>query len=124
MEIIKFGDDDTENRLATDPTRVELLPFGAVLLDTAGRVIKYNKVECGISGRSPDQVIGKNFFEEVAPCAKGYAFYNHFFRAVAQGNINVVFTYKFDYKMAPTDVKIHMKSRDTKQGIWVFIKRL
>ena len=124
MEMIKFGADDLENRLATDPSRVELLPFGAIMVDQQGNVLRYNHVESGISGRSVTDVVGKNFFNDIAPCAKGQIFYNHFFRAVADGEVNTMFDYQFDYKMNPTNVRIHMKSADAKQGIWIFIKRV
>ncbi|MEM8799256.1 MAG: photoactive yellow protein [Pseudomonadota bacterium] len=124
MEMVKFGSGDVANLLATDPERVERLPFGAILLDQQGNVIRYNHVESGISGRSTDQVMGKNFFNDVAPCAKGHAFFKNFFQAVAKGSINTVFDYEFDYKMAPTKVRIHMKSSDASKGIWVFIKRV
>lgn len=124
MEVIKFGSDDLENRLATDPSRVELLPFGAILLNQQGDVMRYNHVESGISGRSAADVVGRNFFNEVAPCAKGQVFYNHFFRAVADGQVNAMFDYQFDYKMQRTNVRIHMKSADAARGVWVFIKRV
>lgn len=122
MEVIKFGSDDLENRLASDPSRAELLPFGAIMVDQQGDILRYNHVESGISGRT--DVVGKNFFNDVAPCAKGQAFYNHFFRAVADGQVNTMFDYQFDYKMKPTNVRIHMKSADSRQGIWIFIKRV
>lgn len=124
MEVIKFGSDDLDNRLAADPSRVELLPFGAILLNQQGDVMRYNHVESGISGRSAGDVVGRNFFNDVAPCAKGQAFYNHFFRAVADGQVNAMFDYQFDYKMRQTNVRIHMKSADAARGIWVFIKRV
>lgn len=124
MEIIKFGADDLENRLAADPSRAELLPFGAIMVDQRGDVLRYNHVEAGISKRRPDDVVGKNFFNDIAPCAKGQMFYNHFFRAVADGQVNTMFDYQFDYKMEATKVRIHMKSADASQGIWIFIKRV
>ena len=124
MEMIKFGADDVENRLATDPSRVELLPFGAIMVDQQGDVLRYNHVESGIMGRAPSDVIGKNFFNDIAPCAKGQLFYNHFFRAVADGSVNVLFDYVFDYQQAITNVHIHMKSADASRGIWIFIKRV
>ena len=124
MEIIKFGADDIENRLATDPSRVELLPFGAIMVNQQGDVLRYNHVESGIMGMSPAEVVGKNFFNDVAPCAKGQIFYNHFFRAVADGQVNTLFDYKFDYKQESTNVRIHMKSADAARGIWFFIKRV
>ena len=124
MEVIKFGADDLENRLATDPSRAELLPFGAILVNQQGDVLRFNQVESGISGRQAGDVVGKNFFNDVAPCAKGQIFYNHFFRAVAEGQINTMFDYQFDYKMTPTNVRIHMKSADASRGVWIFIKRV
>ena len=124
MEIIKFGADDLENRLAADPSRVELLPFGAIMFDQQGDVLRYNHVESEIAGRPVSEVVGKNFFNDIAPCAKGQVFYNHFFRAVADGQVNTMFDYYFDYKMTATNVRIHMKSADTSQGIWIFIKRI
>lgn len=124
MEVFKFGADDLENRLATDPSRAELLPFGAIMVDQAGDVLRYNHVESGITGRPVSEVVGKNFFNDIAPCAKGQIFYNHFFRAVADGHVNTMFDYKFDYKMTATNVRIHMKSADASQGIWIFIKRV
>lgn len=124
MEMIKFGADDLENRLASDPSRVELLPFGAIMVDQQGNILRFNHVESDISGRSVSDVVGRNFFNDIAPCAKGQIFYNHFFRAVADGHVNTMFDYQFDYKMKPTNVRIHLKSADARQGIWIFIKRV
>ena len=124
MEVIKFGADDLDNRLASDPSRAELLPFGAILLNQQGDVLRFNRAESFISGREPGDVVGKNFFNDIAPCTKGQVFYNHFFRAVADGQVNTMFDYQFAYKMNPTQVRIHMKSANSAQGIWVFIKRV
>ena len=124
MDVIKFGSDDLENRLATDPSRAELLPFGAILVNQQGDVLRYNHVESGISGRSAAAVVGRNVVNEIPPSAKGQVFYNHFFRAVADGQVNTMFDYQFDYKMQATNVRIHMKSQDAAKGIWIFIKRV
>ena len=124
MEMIKFGADDLDNRLASDPSRAELLPFGAILLNQQGDVLRFNRAESFISGREPGDVVGKNFFNDIAPCTKGQVFYNHFFRAVADGQVNTMFDYQFDYKMQATNVRIHMKSADASRGVWIFIKRV
>ncbi|MEO1369682.1 MAG: PAS domain-containing protein, partial [Acidobacteriota bacterium] len=44
------------------------LPFGAIRLDADGAVVLYNAAESAISGRRKEDVIGRNFFTEVAPC--------------------------------------------------------
>lgn len=124
MEIVKFGADHVDNLVAQDPTRLERLPFGAIMVDRAGNIMKYNGAESALSGRSPQEVMGKNFFNDVAPCTKGHQFQGRFQQGVAQGSVNTMFEYAFDYKMEPAKVRVHMKSGNVDEGIWIFIKRL
>jgi photoactive yellow protein len=124
MEIVKFGSDNVENLLAQDPNRIENLPFGAILVDRIGKILQYNSAESAIAGRSPADVIGRNFFNDIAPCAKGHAFQSKFSGAIAAGQVNTLFEYTFDYKMAPTKVRVHLKSTNVNDGIWIFIKRV
>ena len=124
MDVVKFGAGDTENLLARDPGRIERLPFGAILVDRVGKVLQYNQAEAMISGRAPNDVLGKNFFNDIAPCSKGHAFQSKFQAGLAAGQVNTLFEYTFDYKMAPTKVRVHLKSNNVNEGVWVFIKRL
>ncbi len=123
MEIIPFGSQDVDNILSREPQRAEYLPFGAVLLDRNGRITKYNKAESMIANRNPEEVIGKNFFNEIAPCAKGKRFHGEFLKFHQTGQINVMFDYKFAYKGANVGVKIHLKSQPDGQHCWLFVKR-
>ena len=43
------------------------LAFGAVEIDGAGRILRYNAIEGTNTGRDPRTMVGKNFFTEVAP---------------------------------------------------------
>lgn len=124
MELIKFGADNVDNLVAQDPGRLDRLPFSAILVDRTGKVLKYNAGETAIAGRTAGEVMGKNFFNDVAPCTKGHQFQGRFQQGVAQGSVNVMFEYAFDYKMAPAKVRVHMKSASMEEGIWIFIKRL
>jgi photoactive yellow protein len=124
MEMIKFGADHVENLVAQDPARLDRLPFGAILVDRSGRVVKYNAYESALASRAPSEVIGRHFFNDVAPCTKGHQFQGRFQQGVAQGNVNCMFEYAFDYKMNPAKVRVHMKSTSMDEGIWIFIKRL
>ncbi|RDC73058.1 photoactive yellow protein [Rhodovulum sp. 12E13] len=123
MEIIPFGSQDVDNILAREPQRVEKLAFGAVLLDRNGKVVKYNQAEGLIAGRDPSEVVGKDFFNEIAPCAKGKRFHGEFLKFHQTGQVNVMFDYKFDYKGANVGVKIHLKSQPDGQHCWMFVKR-
>ncbi len=123
MEIIPFGSQDVDNILAREPQRAESLAFGAVLLDRSGKIVKYNKAEGMIAGRDPSQVVGKDFFNEIAPCAKGKRFHGEFLKFHQTGSVNVMFDYKFAYKGANVGVKIHLKSQPDGQHCWMFVKR-
>ena len=124
MDIVHFGSDDIDNPLAVDPSRIDRLPFGAMLLDPQGRIMRYSKVESTFSGRDPEEVIGKNFFDDVAPCSKGQIVYHKFFQAIADGSVNLLLDYKFDYGIDHVEVRLHLKSQDTSKGVWMFIKRV
>ncbi len=125
LNIIGFGKEDIENVLARMTAReIDDLAFGAVQLDGQGNVLQYNAAESGITGRSREEVLGRNFFREVAPCTGTPAFRGVFLKGVREGNLNTMFEYTFDYRMAPTKVKIHMKKAISGDSYWVFVKRL
>ncbi len=125
LNVIAFGKNDIENVLGK-LTNVEIdkLAFGAVQLSADGRILTYNAAEAGITGRSAANVIGKNFFKDVAPCTDSPQFRGVFDTGVAAGNLNTMFEYVFDYNMAPTKVKIHMKKAISGDTFWIFVKRL
>ena len=124
MDMISFGAKDIDNILARDPNRVEFLPFGAILIDRIGKIHKYNGAESLIAGRQATDVVGKNFFNDVAPCAKGKKFHGEFLKFAQSGNVNSVLDYEFDYKMKPVKVRIHLKSSADGQNCWLFVKRV
>lgn len=125
MEIIRFGSEDIDNVLSKmDDSQLDDLAFGAVQLDAKGTIISYNQAEGEITGRDPDDVKGKNFFTEVAPCTNTDEFFGKFKEGVASGNLNNLFEYVFDYQMAPTKVQVHMKKALQGDSYWVFVKRL
>ena len=126
MEKISFNDKDLNNMLSRmSEHEIDDLAFGAVQLNAEGKVLMYNAAEGEITGRSPDEVLGKNFFTEVAPCTNSTAFKGKFDEGVGAGNLNALFEYTFDYNMTPTRVQVHMKSSVVNDGtFWIFVKRL
>lgn len=126
MEIVSFNDSSLENVLSKmDDTQIDGLAFGAIQLDEKGTIKRYNAAEGDITGRKPEDVIGKNFFTEVAPCTNRPEFKGKFEEGVKNGDLNTLFEYIFDYKMKPTKVKVHMKQSMTGDGtFWIFVKRI
>ena len=125
MERVNFGSDDIGNKLAEMSDKdIDNLAFGAINLDKNGTILSYNKPEGEITGRKPEEVIGKNFFTEVAPCTKTDEFFGKFQEGVKSGNLSTMFEYTFDYQMKPTKVKVHMKKSLNDDSYWVFVKRV
>ncbi|HBX38110.1 MAG TPA: photoactive yellow protein [Pseudohongiella sp.] len=124
LEIIDFGANDLENKLAKmSSSEIDGLAFGAIQLDSTGKIIQYNQTEGAITGRTPAQVIGKNFFTDVAPCTNTPKFKGAFDKVV-KDHASVMLEYTFDYQMAPTKVKVHMKPALVGGSFWIFVKRL
>ena len=112
--------------LDTMPSQqLDELPYGIIKLDEAGTILEYNMTEAAITGRSPADVLGKNFFSDVAPCTKTPAFYGKFEEGLQKQFLNTVFDYLFDYNMVPVRVKVHMIYAKTNQigYVWVIVKR-
>lgn len=125
MEQIQFGANDMANILAKMTAKdIDNLAFGAIKLDKTGKILSYNKAEGDITGRKPEEVIGKNFFTEVAPCTNQHEFYGKFKEGVESGNLNTLFEYTFDYQMTPTKVKVHMVKSVLDDGYYIFVKRI
>ena len=125
LNIVGFGKDDIDNVLSKLTAKeVDQLAFGAVQLDAKGNILQYNAAEASITGRDAKDVMGKNFFRDVAPCTGTPAFKGLFDKGVREGNLNTMFEYVFDYRMTPTKVKIHMKKAIAGDSYWIFVKRL
>ena len=125
MEIVTFGNDDIENKLANmKDNELNELAFGAIELDSTGKILQYNAAEGDITGRDPGAVIGKNFFKDVAPCTNSKEFRGRFDEGVKNGELNAMFEYTFDYQMEATKVKVHMKKSLSGDSYWIFVKRV
>lgn len=67
-------DEPVESLTHVSPTELDRLPFGVIRLNGDGVVQSYNRTESVEARRTPDDVIGRNFFTDVAPCTNVRAF--------------------------------------------------
>lgn len=124
MKRIKFEHDDLQNALATiSDEEVNDLMYGAIELDSEGTILQYNQAESELTGRRASEVIGLNFFNDVAPCTRSNEFSGRFFEGVKTGEFNASFEYLFDHEMEPTRVRIIMIKSIAKDTYWLLIKR-
>lgn len=124
MKRVRFEPDDLQNALTTiSDEEVNNLMYGAIELDAEGTILRYNKAESELTGRRAEDVIGRNFFNDVAPCTRSNEFSGRFFEGVKTGEFNASFEYVFDHEMEPTKVRIIMIRSVAKDSYWLLIKR-
>lgn len=75
---------------------LDALPFGVIVVDRAGEVVEYNQSERQLARVSRDEVVGKNFFAEVAPWAAVREFEGRWDDFIASGDTTII---PFDFSL-------------------------
>ena len=98
------------------------LPFGVIELDDTGAVLRYNRYEERFANRKREDVVGKNFFTEIAPCTRVQKFYGAFQQGIDQRRLSEVFDFDFHFPAGTRGVRIRMiYSESPRTGIWIFV---
>ena len=105
-----------------DPDDLDSHPFGVIQLSESGRILAYNAYEERLARRRREEVVGKHFFFEVAPCTRVRAFYGRFLDGVAIGSLDATFGFVFAFPHGPREVEITMWRRDVDATIWVLVR--
>lgn len=99
-------------RSIDDRTDAELdaLPFGVIGLDEEGTILRYNLYESRFARLDRNQVLGRNFFGEVAHCTRTDAFEGRFRAFVASGVGREVerFDFVFDFDFGAQEVLVEI----------------
>ena len=124
-EVARFRQTEADTSVAHLATlsdeEFDALPYGAIGLDEQGVIIRYNATEATFSNHKADQVLGRNFFTQVAPCTNNRLVYGAFRDGVAAGSMDVKIPYTFTYVMKPTNVVLHMvRCQDTRTN-WLLV---
>ena len=102
--------------------QLDALPYGAIRLSARGTIISYNATEGRLAGRSPQRVLGKNFFRDVAPCTDVREFRGRFAELIETGRS--IF-YEFDFQFTfdpPARVRITLLRGSGDDGVWVLVE--
>jgi photoactive yellow protein len=120
---LHFEDDHLGEKLRTaSDEELDDAPFGIIKVDDEGTVEFFNQYEADLSGMDPDDVTGRNFFTQVAPCTNNRLFRGRFKKGVRRGDLDETFTYTYTYKMRPTLVDVHL-FRDEKGNNWITVQK-
>lgn len=102
------------NRVSAD--ELNHLPYGLIVVDTQGHVLFYNETESKLTGFARERILGKNFFQDVAPCARVKEFEGRFLDFV-DGKLGRVtfFDFAFHFERGTQNVVIGL-SHGRKSG--------
>jgi photoactive yellow protein len=102
---------------ALSDVELDALPYGVVEMDTDTRVLRYNLTESGSSGLSPDQVLGRLFFREVAPCGDN----RHVSRRFQEDSLDETLAYSFSLRMKPVPVTLRLLKAVGSQRMYMLV---
>lgn len=105
-----------------DPSTLDEQPFGIIGLDPVGRVLEYSLYEQRLARMRREDVLGKNFFLEVAPCTRVKAFYGRFLDGVARRSLRARFGFVFPFPHGERAVEIAMVYRREDDTVWVLVR--
>lgn len=93
-----------------DFATLDLLPYGIIVVDEEGRILYYNAREEEIARRRREDVLGKNFFTEVAPCTQVQEFYGQFKETMHSVGLVASFNFIFPFPQKAREVEITLTS--------------
>ena len=95
---------------ARSESELDALPFGVIALDGEGAVRRYNLYESRFARIDREQVLGRVFFGEIAPCTRLEAFEGRFRRFVETAEPERIerFDFVFDFKFGAQEVSVEI----------------
>lgn len=105
---------------------IDSLPFGYIALAPDGTVRKYNRYEADLARKDPQEVLGKNFFREVAPCTQVREFEGRFreFAAGDHPEPTLSFDFEFAFRHGAQKVRIGFVRSPLAQEVIVTVNRV
>lgn len=102
---------------------LDTLPFGLIQLDRSGRILKFNQTEAKLARINRDRQIGRNFFDDVAPCTKVRDFYGRFMQGLNQRSLYETFGFVFKFDHGWRNVAITLFYSEKTDSVWVLISQ-
>lgn len=98
-----------EDLLHLGPEEYNQLPFGFITVDRDGNIVRFNAFETAYSGLREEDVVGRNFFLDVAPCTSVRDFEGRFHDMITGDGDGVArFRYVFRFAGGERLVQVSM----------------
>lgn len=94
--------------------------FGIVKMDGHGIIKAYNKFECELAMNTEEEVLGKNFFTQIAPCTNNFLIADKYLKVKVSRD--EVIDYVFTYRISPTRVKLRLLVEPSKEHQYLLVK--
>lgn len=103
---IDFSDSALLSYLDTcSEEQFEALPFGAIKMNHQNIIERYNQAQCEITGYETLQVLGKEFFRDVAPCTHHYMVSEQY---MMNSELDSMVHFTFNHNLKPITVKLRL----------------
>jgi len=129
LDLAETAPPSTFNSLSADErsdAELDALPFGVIALDGEGVILRYNLYESRLARLDRNQVIGRSFFAEVAPCTRTEQFegrFRAFVAAGSEGHKAERFDFVFDFKFGAQDVGVELVRVGSADRYYLLINR-
>ena len=87
-----------------------------------GKVLSYNTYEEKLAKRSRHDVVGKNFFLQVAPCTKVRSVYGRSLDGVERRSLRARFDFVFELDDGPRPLEVTLLYREQDDTVWVIVR--
>lgn len=111
----------TPEQLDTAPeSEVDALPFGVIGLKPSCEVDRYSATESRLAGLSRERVMGRHFFNAVAPCMNNFLVAQRF---EDESSLDATIDYVLTLKMRPTPVKLRLLRQADRDRRYILVQR-
>jgi photoactive yellow protein len=118
---MKFDDPEILSHLETaSENEIDALKFGVVRMKADATVTLYNAFESNLSGLDKKNVLGRNYFEQVAPCTNNYMVAQRFLDIP---EMDAVIPYVFSFRMKPTSVRLRLLRSASAKSMYLLVER-
>ena len=98
-----------EQLLSMTAEEFDRLPIGIIEIDAAGTIVSYNRAEEQLAGFDRVRMLGRNFFDEVAPCTRVAGFQGRYRELTSRGELGETeFSFVFRFAGGDRLVLIHL----------------
>jgi photoactive yellow protein len=129
MDLAPLSDDSLTPPISASqvPTltdaELDAVPFGVIALTHDGVITKYNLAEARFARLDRARVVGRRFFDEIAPCTRTPQFQGRFVSFLGSSEPQLSFQYVFDFKFGAQTVDIELVRDAAARLVYVCVNR-